>query len=254
MGSAAILDTLERANLFIVALDNQREWYRYQHLFAERLLTHVREEQPGQIPLLGKRASVWYEHHNLPAEAIQYALGARDFERAAGLIGMVYPVMDACFQSATLLGWVRKLPEDVVRRWPVLGVDCAWSLSDGGEYEVSLIWLLDAEQRLKGPADGMMVADEGQFSSLPAKIALVHASCAQIQGDIEGTVKCAELALQLSPEEDSYNHTMAAVTLGMAYWTHGDVSGAQRALSVWINYCQKAGNISFAIVPGGYLA
>ncbi len=253
-GSSGILETLERGNLFIVPLDDQRQWYRYHHLFTEVLLAHALEEQPGQIPLLHKRASAWYEQNNLPAEAIRHALAARDFERAAGLIEKTYPAMDASFQYAAWLGWVRKLPDEVVRARPVLSVDYAQALADSGEFDASKPWLQEAEQRLAGPAEGMVVMDEAQFRTLPVKIALAHSSHAQVQGDIEGTVKYAELALELSPEEDHYSHAMAAVTLGTAYWTRGDLDGAQRALSVWMNYCQKAGNIIFAIATGAYLA
>ena len=219
-GGSGILETLERGNLFIVPLDDQRQWYRYHHLFTEVLLAHALEEQPGQIPLLHKRASVWYEQNNLPAEAIRHALAARDFERAAGLIEKTYPAMDSSFQSATWLGWVRKLPDEVVRARPVLSVDYARALSDSGEFDASMSWLQDAEQRLEGSAEGMVVADETQFRTLPAMIALARSYHTQVQGDIEGTVKYAELALELSPEEDHYIHThaMAIVTVGMAYW------------------------------------
>jgi len=249
-----ILETLERGNLFVIPLDDQRQWYRYHHLFNEVLLAHVLEEQPGQIPLLHKRASVWYEKNNLPAEAIRHALAARDFERAAVLIEKTYPAMDASFQSAAWLGWVRKLPGEVVRARPVLSFDYARALMDSGEFEASESWLQDAEQRLEGSAEGMVVTDEAQFRTLPVKIALARSNHAQVQGDIEGAVKYAELALELSPEEDSYSHAMAAVTLGMAYLSRGDLDGAQRALSVWMNYCQRVGNIIFAIATSGYLA
>ena len=249
-----MLETLEHGNLFIIPLDDQRQWYRYHHLFNEVLLAHVLEEQPGQIPLLHKRASVWYEQNNLPAEAIRHALTARDFERAAGLIEKAYPAMDASFQSAVWLGWVRKLPDEVVRARPVLSVDYVRALMDNGEFESSKSWLQEAEQRLEGSAEGMIVADEAQFRTLPVKIALARSNHAQVQGDIGGAVKYAELALELSPEEDSYSHAMAAVTLGMAYLSLGDLDGAQRALSVWMNYCQKVGNIIFAIATSGYLA
>jgi LuxR family maltose regulon positive regulatory protein len=253
-GSPGILETLERGNLFIVPLDDQHQWYRYHHLFAEVLLAHALEEQPGQIPLLHKRASAWYEQNNLPAEAIRHALAARDFESAARLIEKMYPAMDASFQYAAWLDWVRKLPDEVVRARPVLSVDYARALADSGEFEASKPWLQEAEQRLAGPAEGMVVADEAQFRTLPVKIALIHSSHTQAQGDIEGTVKYAELALERSLEEDSYSHAMAAVTLGTAYWERGDLDGAQRALSVWMNYCQKAGNIIFAVATGAYLA
>ncbi len=248
------LETLERGNLFVIPLDDQRQWYRYHHLFSEVLLAHALEEQPRQIPLLHKRASAWYEQNNLPAEAIRHALAARDFECAAGLIEKMYPAMDSSFQSAAWLRWVRKLPDEVVRARPVLSFDYARALMDSGEFEAGKSWLEDTEQRLEGSADGMIVVDEAQFRTLPIKIALAHSNHAQIQGDIGGAVKYAELALELSPEEDSYSHAMAAVTLGMAYLSRGDLDGAQRALSVWMNYCQKVGNIIFAVATGAYLA
>jgi LuxR family maltose regulon positive regulatory protein len=117
-------------------------------------------------------------------------------------------------------------------------------------------WLQSAEQRLGGSTEGMVVADEAQFRILPAMIALARSYHTQVQGDIEGTVKYAQRALELSPEEDHdiHVHAMATVTLGMAYWSRGDLDGAERALSVWINYCQKVGNIIFALATGGYLA
>jgi LuxR family maltose regulon positive regulatory protein len=249
-----ILETLERGNLFVIPLDDQRQWYRYHHLFNEVLLAHALEEQPGQIPLLHGRTSVWYEQNNLPAEAIRHALAARDFERAAVLIEKTYPAMDASFKSAVWLGWVRKLPDEVVRARPVLSFDYARALMDSGEFEAGKSWLQEAEQQLEGSAEGMVVTDEAQFRTLPVKITLARSNHAQVQGDIEGAVKYAELALELSPEEDSYSHAMAAVTLGMAYLSRGDLDGAQRALSVWMNYCQRVGNIIFAIATGGYLA
>ena len=75
---------------------------------------------------------------------------------------------------------------------------------DSGEFEAGKPWLQDAEQRLEGSAEGMVVADEAQFRTLPVMIALARSNHAQVQGDIEGTVKYAELALELSPEEDHY--------------------------------------------------
>jgi LuxR family maltose regulon positive regulatory protein len=253
-GSSGILETLERGNLFVVPLDDQRQWYRYHHLFTEVLLAHALEEQPDQIPLLHKRASAWYEQNNMPAEAIRHALAARDFECAAGLIEKAYPAMDASFQSTAWLGWVRKLPDEIVRTRPVLSVDYAQALMDCGEFESGNSWLQEVEQRLECSIEGMIVADESQFRVLPIRVALARSLYAQAQGDTGGTVQYAELALRLSPEEDHYHHAMAAVTLGTAYWARGDLDGAQRALAVWMDYCQKVGNLIFAVATGAYLA
>ena len=78
-----MLMTLERANLFLVALDDQREWYRYHHLFADVLRARLLAEQPDLASLLHQRASRWYEAHDLAEEAVRHALAARDFDRAA---------------------------------------------------------------------------------------------------------------------------------------------------------------------------
>ena len=253
-GSKGMLETLERNNLFVVPLDDQRQWYRYHHLFADVLLTHLMDAQPEQVSILHQRASAWYEQNGLQPDAIHHALAARDFEYAAGLIEKTYPAMDASFQSAAWLRWVRKLPDEVVRARPVLSFDYARALMDSGEFEAAMSWLQETEQRLEGSAEGMVMADEAQFRTLPVKIAMARSNHAQVQGDIGGAVKYAERALELSPEEDSYSHAMAAVTLGMAYLSLGDLDGAQRALSVWMSYCQKVGNIIFAIATSGYLA
>src|SRR5262249_50583484 len=74
-----LLEALERGNLFVVPLDDQRHWFRYHHLFADVLTAHMLQEQPAQVPILHHRASVWYADNGLPAAAIRHALAAKDF-------------------------------------------------------------------------------------------------------------------------------------------------------------------------------
>ncbi len=126
------LEVLERGNFFVVPLDDRRQWYRYHHLFAEVLSAHLRTEQPEQIASLHRRASVWYEQHGSPVDAIRHALAAADFDRAADLIELAWPAMDRSLQSATWRGWVKALPDELVRARPVLCVGYAWALLDGG--------------------------------------------------------------------------------------------------------------------------
>ena len=108
--SKAMLDILERGNLFVISLDDQRQWYRYHHLFAEVLRTFLDEACSDQVPTLHRRASIWFEQNDLPAEAIRHALAAKDFERAADLIERVWLEMDLSYQSATWLAWAKRCP------------------------------------------------------------------------------------------------------------------------------------------------
>jgi LuxR family maltose regulon positive regulatory protein len=262
--SQATLEMLERGNLFIVPLDGERQWYRYHHLFADLLRQRLRQTHLEQIPTLHSRASEWYEQNGFTEEAIEHSLRAKDFERAAGLAELAWQAMDSSFQSAAWLGWVKKLPDELIRTRPVLSIQYAWALIDGGELEASEARLRDAERwldptgdmsaRPEAPADEMVVVDEEQFRTLPARIAIARAVNAQAQGDFPGTVKYAELALKLTSEEDHLGRAQATVTLGFTYWASGDLEAAHRAMADWINSMQKAGNIVFAIASTFALA
>ena len=85
-GGRGMLETLERENLFVVPLDDQRQWYRYHHLFADVLRAHLTEAQPEQVTGLHQRASAWYEQNGFAHDAIRHSLAAADFVRAAALI------------------------------------------------------------------------------------------------------------------------------------------------------------------------
>ena len=144
----ARLEALERGNFFVVPLDDKRQWYRYHHLFAEVLFAHLMQEQPAQIPTLHRRASEWYQHNGLAADAIRHALAAADFARAADLVEMAVPAMRRSRQEATLLGWLKALPDELVHRRPVLSVHYAGTLLQSGQLDGVEDRLRDAERWL----------------------------------------------------------------------------------------------------------
>ncbi len=252
-----MLDALERGNLFVVPLDDKRQWYRYHHLFADVLQARLMEECPNEVPTLHRRASAWYEQNDLPSDAIRHALAAEDFQRAAGLLELVWQAMDISYQSATWLGWVKALPDELIRARPVLSVGYAWALLDGGEMEACETRLRDAErclestdnvnERLEDPAAEMVVADEEQFRSLPASIATARAYRALALGDVPGTVKYARQALKLTPEEDHLRRTQATALLGLAQYASGDLEAADRSLADFQANMRKADDILTAI-------
>ena len=158
-----ILEYLERANLFIIPLDNERRWYRYHHLFGDflrhRLFQSVtsstmdnKSETIGRMDAqaLNQRASEWYERNGSMVDAIHHALAAKDFEHAANLIELAVPEMRKNRQGATVieLGWLKALPDELVRFRPVLSVAYAYALFGGGELEGVEARLRDAERWL----------------------------------------------------------------------------------------------------------
>jgi LuxR family maltose regulon positive regulatory protein len=122
--SAEMLEALERGNLFVISLDDQRQWYRYHQLFADVLRARLAKEPASQVALLHQRASDWYERNDSPAEAIHHALAAEDFERAATLVELAWPAIFNGFQPATWLAGRRRCQ----KRWSWPGPSSAPAL------------------------------------------------------------------------------------------------------------------------------
>jgi LuxR family maltose regulon positive regulatory protein len=253
-----MLETLERGNLFIIPLDDQRQWYRYHPLFAEVLQARLLDEQPDQVFSLHQRAGEWYEHNGSAADAIRHVLAAKDFERAAILVELAVPEMRRNRQEATVteLGWLKALPDELVHFRPVLSVDYAYALFGGGELEAVEARLRDAERWLDTTADtaGMVVVDEEEFHRLPGMIALLRAAQALVRGDMPETVKNARRVLDLAPEDAHLMLGGAASQLGLAAWTSGDLETARRMTADGMANVRLAGYISAAIGGARVLA
>jgi LuxR family maltose regulon positive regulatory protein len=244
-----MLMALDRANLFLVALDDRREWYRYHHLFADVLRVRMLAEQPDLVPLLHQRASQWYERHDLAEEAVRHALAARDFDRAAYLMELAVPAIRRDRQETTLLGWLRALPDDVVRRSPVLSVFYGYMLMVSGDLDAVSPRLDDAERALAAVPDGPAPrwAETEELSTLPATIAVYRASLAQARGDVAGTAEHARHALDLAGPADHLARGGAAGFLGLAAWAQGDVPSAVETFTRAVASLHAAGAIVDAL-------
>jgi LuxR family maltose regulon positive regulatory protein len=239
-----MLERLDRANLFIVPLDNERQWYRYHRLFADLLRHRLQQaslEMDESVAEYHLRASRWYADNSYPAEAFHHAIAAQDFAWAAELAERAWPSMEGTFHTAAWLGWIKQLPDGVIHIRPVLCVQIGRAFSDAGEPETSERHLQNAERGLTG------VADSAKFKSLPGSIALIRAYNAQVQGHVADTVKYAELAAQLIPKDDAYLRAQAAITLEFTHWANGDLIAALRALDDWTEAMRQLGNVVFMV-------
>ena len=256
-GGSARLDTLQRGNFFLTPLDDRRYWYRYHRLFADVLHMHLMAEQPEQVSALHRRASVWFAQNGLTADAIRHALAGEDFERAADLIEQTFQTMGRNRQEAILLGWLKALPDALIRDRPVLCNMYAGVLMQTGGIQGVETWLLAAERWLNskeagrglpGGASGtMVVADQEEFSRLPGAVAVHRAGLALLLGNAAGTMEYARQALDLAPEDDFLRRGGAATLLALAYWTIGDLKAARQMYVEGMPWLRQAGNISDVI-------
>jgi len=221
-GGAATIEALDRGNLFVVALDSQRRWYRYHHLFGGVLQAHLTAEMPSDVPILHRRASDWFEEHDDRSAAVEHAFRAGDPERTAELVELASVEMRQYRREATLRRWLAALPPDVLARRPVLAVALAGSTLSANEVDRVDELLTEAERRLAA-GEPVVIVDEGERRRLPAMIELYRAALSKLQGDLEGNVAHARRVLELVDEDDDIGRGGAETFLGLSAWGMGDL-------------------------------
>jgi LuxR family maltose regulon positive regulatory protein len=147
--SASILEYLERANLFLVPLDHERQWYRYHHLFADLLHVRLRQHEPKLEAVLNKGAANWYAQISYSFEAVRHALTSGDYSFAADLMEEYSLRLIWMNQIVTTLDWFRLLPPEVVESRPLLMIYQTFMLARRGEFERVETILANAEASIK---------------------------------------------------------------------------------------------------------
>lgn len=248
--SDQMLRTLERANLFLVALDDRREWFRYHPLFADVLRARLRGEHPESVSLMHERAGRWFEEHELIDPAIRHTLAAGEVERAATLIEDAIPDVRRHRREAMARSWLEDVPEGVIVAKPALAVLSAGLAMVGGDLEAVRTRLDDAERALADQmrkphpnADDTTHHDTGNRRRLLATVAIYRASLAQARGDTEETVRHAQHALDVAGPTDHLSRGAAAGFLGLAAWARGDVRQALRTFGEAVAFLHAAGNV-----------
>jgi ATP/maltotriose-dependent transcriptional regulator MalT len=209
-GSARKLETLARSNLFVVPLDDRRDWYRYHHLFRACLNAELRLESAELIPELHRRASRWFQRTGEVTEAINHAIAGDDFPTASELLAAHWNEVVSAGGLRTVEMWLMALPERVVMEDARLCLARAWTSFAKGALDEVLPCLEDAEAAPapKRTLDGT--------TSVASGAATLRASYWVRMGDFEKTVTYAREALAL---EHGLWRAISANCLGMAsYW------------------------------------
>ncbi len=251
--SRAMLEHLDRANLFLIPLDSTRRWYRYHHLFAEVLETHLIEGRREEVAALHHRASQWFDQAGEPGAAVSHALAGGDFEGAADLAELAMRGLQRARQEAVVVSWLTAIPDEVVQSRPVLALGFIAALMSSGRFSGVQERLRALEQRLpapgpdgqpSGPPPGMVVMDPEEWERIPGAIELYWSALALLGGDPDESIAHAELAIARAAAEDHLTRAGAAATAGLARWAGGDLDGAHDAYSTSVEGLRRAGHIS----------
>ncbi|MEA3341648.1 MAG: hypothetical protein U9R15_16920, partial [Chloroflexota bacterium] len=235
-GGQEMLERLERRNLFVEPLDDDRRWYRYHHLFADLLQARLYQSGPDRVARLLSRAAEWCEGDDQVAEAVGYALAAQDYGRAAGLVARYWYNTMTDGEIETVWSWLNGLPEDAVRNSAPLSVAYCWVLWLRGQIGAIEAHLADAERALgelvvSNGFDEDNAAYAGAYAQLPAELAALRSFVARHNHEFETASALAERALSLvpgnlPPQADAQLRTPIFLALATAYDGAGDLERA----------------------------
>ena len=240
-----ILNTLERANLFLIPLDNERKWYRYHHLFADllrqRLTTTTTKAHLNDLHI---RASQWYEANGLELEAFHHAATGQDIERAERLIdGRGFP-LHLRGAALAILNWLNALPVTVLDARPWLWMRSAGLMLVNGQTTGAEDKLQAAERALQ--RTNVLSADEKMH--LRGRIAVARATLALTRYDVDTMITQSHYALEHLSPENFTSRAMALWTLGHAYLFRHDYAAAEPPLNESIRLAQACGDIFTVIL------
>lgn len=250
-----VLERLERDNLFLSPLDDQREWYRYHHLFADALRARFQAEDPGRLAGLHRAASDWHAENGTLADAIRHALAAADVEQAADLLELALSEARQRRHDRNLRDWLNALPDDVLRRRALLATQMMPARLSEGDLDGAERWLEHANKALQATTLDLAVPRRGRLAdaarardkelrALPAQAAVYHAAVSQARGDVEGTIAHARRALDLAGPADHVARSGGAGYLGLAAWAAGDLPAAVDTFGAAVRSLHAAGNLT----------
>lgn len=225
--SQSILESVERLNLFIIPLDNSREWYRYHHLFAELLLSRLVRQQPDKIMPLNQRACNWHRQHDFPEEAVRYAFKARDYGQASEILEQIGHSIYWANRSETLRKWLEALPEDIMKNSFDLQILHAYVQINIGKVQAAEQTL----ENLKSQFEQLAIVSDAERSILRAKLASAFTSIRYHRHlDWDGTHRLASQALANLPQRYGYERCVAYFHGGGALVMSGDLNRAEQYL------------------------
>jgi LuxR family maltose regulon positive regulatory protein len=256
LNSQEILEHLERANLFLVPLDDERIWFRYHNLFADLLHARFDQAYPGLAPQLHVRAAVWMEQAGMTVEAINHALAGDALDQAARLVEENTTRLLAQGEMNALMGWIDMLPAELRLARPWLCLHQASALMFAGrpgevepllvQAELALGKTVPVPQTDKTSAPSMGTAEA---RALKGSIAAVRAFSTVMMGQDSEGLSQAQQARMLLTEGDPFMLSCAEWAIGRTNLNQGRLSEARPAFEEQARLGKAGGNL-WALLGG----
>lgn len=239
--SQSMLEDLERTNLFVVGLDNERQWYRYHHLFADVLRRYLSAKPSQLIRELHRLASDWHKQNGFITEAFDHALHSGNYSQAISIVEENASQMIGHAELATLLRWVRVLPEEMINQRPWLRIYYAWAFLFSGESEAAETQLQLAEACFSTNKTTVMPEE------MQGHITTIRAWITYQKGDLGQAVVLSRRAIELLPKMDPAAGCVIAGILGQGCIAENDFVEAARHYAEAARLSRVSGNIMMEV-------
>jgi LuxR family transcriptional regulator, maltose regulon positive regulatory protein len=240
-GAQATLEFLDRANLFVIALDDEQNWYRYHHLFAGLLANRLKQLLSVQaVQALHCRASEWLAQNEYLDEAVQHALAGKAYETAAALVEQTARTMMFTGRVNALKSWLDILPEATFNTHPRLGIYQTWVGLLTGKADLSEPALQEKDEQLRAlPASP-------ENDALRLEMMVILCRFVALAGNTARAIRTSQEALALLPEDDLGSRARVYSALAIAYGSEGGLEKAVPVYNECLRLAQASGNYSLA--------
>lgn len=242
--SQLILEELEKNNMFVIPLDNERIWYRYHHLFAELLKQKLHLREKATIFELHNKAIEWFTNNSMPALAIEHSIETKNFEKSIHLIGKVVEEMWEKGQHVAILNYGSILPEELIKKNANFCLYYAWVLIISGQVQKGASFLNDAETVFDGNCDNNILNNSSPDKrNLWGKITVASAYLHSQLNNPAKTIEYFKIALNNLGTEESLWLGWGWYAFGMAQFSLGDLSQSINAFNKAFKFGKQSHNI-----------
>ena len=265
--SQSVLEVLEKGNMFLVPLDNQRHWYRYHHLFSEMLFHSLRRTSPEQISMLHRKASEWFESKMLIPEAMKYALVSKEWNLVKALLDRYALSIIFPGYGSLVLGWCREIPKAYLEKAPDICIHYAWALvlTFREDYMAMVEEYLQMAERAIQRTDLTEFAPVGEGgASVPFKNWITGHICvirSQIllgrlfeNIDPQEEIALSQKGLDLLPETEHISRAICRINLAHAQTMQNNPIEAQRAFEDAMPSSLESRNFLSAVAASFYMS
>jgi LuxR family transcriptional regulator, maltose regulon positive regulatory protein len=243
--SQLILEVLEKNNMFVIPLDDERNWYRYHHLFAELLKQRLQLSEKEAITELHDKACNWFEQHHMFDFAIGHAWAIQNHKKCIQLIGAVVEEMWENGQHAAIMKYGAMLPDELVKTNTEFCLYYAWILISAGQIQKAEPFLESAELKTKNliQESESKNANIQYYKKQLGKISVAFAYLYSYEEHSEKIYDYCKIAMENLPDDDPLWFSWAWFSYGIAHFSSGEFFKSFDAFQKAFEYGKKSGNV-----------